>query len=94
MSDPRCFVCPSTDHPCAEDQCNYKASDYCLRGEREDFAVRSALAEKARISRQEEDRLAEKRRKAKHRKELRRRPEIDESRHIMVSRSASRLGGR
>jgi hypothetical protein len=59
----RNFTCPATDCPCAEEQCNYKATGYCLRGEREDFAARCAQEDEAKLD--EAKRLRD------HRKELR-----------------------
>lgn len=68
---PRNFACPATDSQCIEEQCNYKATGYCLRGEREDFAVRRAQAEKARKRQEDEARSAEAKRLRERRKELR-----------------------
>jgi hypothetical protein len=71
MSDPRNFECPWTEGPCTEEQCNYKATGYCLRGEREDLALRRAEREKERDRRRTTDQLAEAKRLREHRKERR-----------------------
>jgi len=46
---PRNFDCPWTGRPCMEGACNYKASGYCVRRERADFASRRHKAQKARL---------------------------------------------
>lgn len=71
MVDPRQFECPWTERSCAEKQCNYKATGYCLRGEREDLALRRAEREKERDRRRMADQLAEAKRLRERRKERR-----------------------
>ncbi len=53
MSDPRGFVCPATDSPCTNPDCNYKATGYCSQ---EKLEFRRDM-ERKRL--QEVDRLAE-----------------------------------
>ena len=67
---PRNFTCPATDSPCAELQCNYKATGYCLKREREDLSLRRADREKERKRHEEAARLVEEKRRRQRRIEL------------------------